>query len=174
MSKTNWDACEYCSESEKDSDDKDDLLAVLEAERAAEDAEQDLILQRKEFVEKLSRLFFEFFSKRKTLLLALIFLIPNGVKSEIVTAFCACKKCCGTGAKGITASGKKPVQGVTIAAPVRYKFGSQIKFVGIDNIFTVQDRTAKRFGNRFDIFMNSHDEALKFGIKKNFKIEFVK
>ena len=46
--------------------------------------------------------------------------------------------------------------------------GDKVKFPDYfgDKIFTVEDRTAKRFGNRADIWMESRQAALQFGIRK--------
>lgn len=86
-------------------------------------------------------------------------------KVYTVTAFCACKKCCGPNAKGITASGKPVVEGVTIAAPRSIPFGTKLYIEGV-GIRIVQDRLAKKYDNRIDVFFNSHEKALKFGKKR--------
>ncbi len=91
-----------------------------------------------------------------------------------LTAYCACKTCCGPNAKGITANGNKPIQGTTIAASRIIPFGSKVIVPsGIllssplqgSNNFTVQDRLAKRYDSRFDIYMSSHQKARDFGIR---------
>lgn len=85
--------------------------------------------------------------------------------NALLTAYCACKLCCGPNAKGITASGQRPVQGITIAASRTIPFGTQ---VFIDNKqFLVQDRLAKRFDSRFDLYFHKHEDAKKFGVKTN-------
>lgn len=80
----------------------------------------------------------------------------------VVTAYCACRICCGPNAHGITASGAKPVEGITIAASRSIPFGTVIAIEGIGNR-VVQDRLARRYDNRIDIFMSSHKRALQFG-----------
>lgn len=82
----------------------------------------------------------------------------------IVTAYCACKLCCGPHAAGITASGVRPVQGTTIAASRSIPFGTRLSVGG--QVFTVQDRLAKRYDSRVDIFMWSHAEAKAFGKRR--------
>lgn len=82
-----------------------------------------------------------------------------------ITAYCACKTCCGPNAKGITANGNKPVQGITIAASRAIPFGSSV--TTSYGRFTVQDRLAKRYDSRFDIYFTKHSDAKKFGIKTN-------
>lgn len=87
--------------------------------------------------------------------------------NSIITAYCACTLCCGPGAKGINALGKRPQQGISIAAPRSIPLGTHIKVTVpgafTNKVFIVDDRTAKRFDGRFDLFFASHKEALKFG-----------
>lgn len=91
-------------------------------------------------------------------------MITNIVVATI-TAYCACKTCCGPNAKGITANGQLPTQGITIAAPRKISFGSIVSIQG--KSFVVQDRLAKRYDSRFDIYFTKHSDAKKFGIKTN-------
>lgn len=87
-----------------------------------------------------------------------------------VSAYCACKKCCGK-TNGITASGVKAKANHTIAAPSTYKFGTKIEIEGM-GIYTVEDRGGAITGNKIDVFFNSHSEALKFG-RRNLRIKVV-
>ena len=84
-----------------------------------------------------------------------------------VTAYCACYDCCKKRPTdkgyGITASGVKAVQGVTIAAPKTISFGTQIIFDGHEYI--VQDRGGAIKGNRIDVYFENHAEAKQFGVK---------
>lgn len=82
-----------------------------------------------------------------------------------ITAYCACKKCCGEGAKGITASGRLPVEGHTVAASRSIPLGTRINIEGL-GWRVVEDRLAKRFDGRVDVYFASHAAAKKFGIKK--------
>lgn len=82
----------------------------------------------------------------------------------IVTAYCACVLCCGQYADGITASGVPPVEGVTCAANW-VPFGTTLEIEGVGTR-TVQDRMARRFSDRVDIYFRDHQRALEFGIKK--------
>ncbi len=78
-----------------------------------------------------------------------------------LTAYCACSKCCGKWASGYTASGTLATQGRTVAAGNNLPFGTKLLING--NVYTVEDRGV---GNgTIDIFFNSHQEALKFGVK---------
>ncbi len=79
----------------------------------------------------------------------------------VVTAYCACTKCCGPNARGITASGKAPVANHTIAADKMFAFGTQL-VVG-NQVYTVEDRGGGIKGYRIDIYFNTHQEALNFG-----------
>lgn len=93
-------------------------------------------------------------------------------KQYTVTAYCACSKCCGKWADGITASGKPAVQGVTIAASRSIPFGTKLNIEGV-GVRVVQDRLAARYDSRIDVFFNDHKAALKFG-KRNLNVEVVR
>ena len=82
-----------------------------------------------------------------------------------ITYYCACSKCCGAYATGTTASGTKVQQGRTIAAPSRYAFGTKMKI--FDHVYTVEDRGGAITGNKIDIYVDSHSEALKLGKQTN-------
>jgi 3D (Asp-Asp-Asp) domain-containing protein len=79
-----------------------------------------------------------------------------------ITAYCSCSKCCGK-SDGITASGAKATAGRTIAAPSTFKFGTKLIINGHE--YTVEDRGGAIKGNRIDIYFDSHQEALNFGVK---------
>lgn len=79
-----------------------------------------------------------------------------------VTAYCACAKCCGK-ATGRTASGTKATAGRTVAASSKFAFGTKLNIGG--NVYTVEDRGGAINGNRIDIFVNSHAEALRWGVR---------
>ena len=85
-----------------------------------------------------------------------------------VTAYCACRKCCGKFADGITASGHKIRPGDTFAAAdKRYSFGTKMVIAGYNKgkPIKVLDRGGAIRGNRLDVFFNSHKKALKWGVK---------
>ena len=79
-----------------------------------------------------------------------------------VTAYCACAKCCGK-TNGITASGVKATANHTIAAPSTFAFGTKVVING--TTYVVEDRGGAIQGNRIDIYMNSHQEALRWGVR---------
>jgi len=89
-----------------------------------------------------------------------------------VTAYCAGKCCCPPTSKGLTANGNKPIQGITIAGPRIYPFESIVYIKG-QGRFILQDRLAKRYDSRFDIYYSSHAEAKQFGIKTNQTIKVI-
>lgn len=82
-----------------------------------------------------------------------------------ITAYCACVLCCGPDANGITASGVRPREGVTVAAPRSVPFGTRV-YIATIGWRTVQDRTARRYDGRYDVYFNRHADAKKFGIKQ--------
>ena len=80
-----------------------------------------------------------------------------------VTHYCACTKCCGANAQGITASGKSVARGM-VAMSSHYPFGTQIMING--TMYTVEDRGGSGIENdihRVDIFVPDHQEALRLG-----------
>lgn len=90
----------------------------------------------------------------------------------IATAYCSCEKCCGEWAKnrpnGIvyTASGEVAEEGVTIAADWNVlPKGTKVEIKGI-GFRVVQDRGGAIQGNRIDIYFDSHQEALEFGVQE--------
>ena len=79
-----------------------------------------------------------------------------------ITAYCPCMKCCGK-TNGITAMGTKATANHTVAASSQFAFGTKLKINGI--VYTVEDRGGAIYGNRIDIYMNSHAEALAWGVR---------
>lgn len=91
-----------------------------------------------------------------------------------ITAYCACSTCCGI-STGITATGTKVKSGLTIAVdPNVITLGSYVYFN--DHVYHAEDTGGAIKGNRIDLYMDSHLEALKWG-RKNitvYKAEDVK
>ena len=79
-----------------------------------------------------------------------------------ITAYCPCSKCCGK-ATGRTASGTKATAGRTVAASSKFSFGTKLNIGG--HIYTVEDRGGAVNGNKIDIFVNTHAEALQWGVR---------
>lgn len=87
-----------------------------------------------------------------------------------ITAYCSCRKCCGVWAdnrpNGVvyTASGEKAEAGKTIAVDTSViPFGTEVR-IG-DTVYTAQDTGSAVKGNVIDIYFDSHEEALKHGVK---------
>ena len=79
------------------------------------------------------------------------------------TAYCPCKKCCGKWADGgTTASGRKAVEGLTVASNKYY--GKDILLYNEDfeliGIYECMDTGT----DGIDIYMDSHQRALEFGV----------
>ena len=79
-----------------------------------------------------------------------------------ITAYCSCAKCCGK-KTGITASGTKATSGRTVAASSQFAFGTKLIINGKE--YVVEDRGGAITGNKIDIYMDSHAEALAWGVK---------
>jgi 3D (Asp-Asp-Asp) domain-containing protein len=83
-----------------------------------------------------------------------------------ITAYCACVICCGPHSKeAVCANGKKPIEGITVAASRSIPFGTHIRVQGMTNDFVVMDRLAHKYDNRIDIYFKEHNKAKQFGIK---------
>lgn len=82
------------------------------------------------------------------------------------TAYCACSKCCGKWANGITASGTKATAKRTIAVDSKLiPLGSKVEIEGL-GIYTAEDTGGAIKGKIIDIYFDTHEEALKFGRQK--------
>ena len=80
-----------------------------------------------------------------------------------VTAYCSCSACCGN-SNGITASGTKATAGRTIAADTsKFPLGTELTFNG--HTYVVEDTGGAISGNRIDLYMSSHQEALNWGVR---------
>jgi 3D (Asp-Asp-Asp) domain-containing protein len=85
-----------------------------------------------------------------------------------VTAYCPCPKCCGKYSGGPTACGHKILPGdAFVAADKKYDFGTEMLIAGYNNGEPVKvlDRGGAIYGDRLDVFFNSHEEALEWGVK---------
>lgn len=76
-----------------------------------------------------------------------------------ITFYCSCSACCGQYAGGPTASGAMPTAGWTVANG-SLPFGTQVVIDG--HTYCVEDRGVS--GDQFDIYVDSHDEALQRGL----------
>lgn len=85
------------------------------------------------------------------------------------TACCPCSICCGK-CDGITASGVRARSGRTIAVDRKIPFGTEMIIDG--HTYVAEDRGGGIKGNRIDIYFDTHQEALNFGVQ--YKEVFVK
>ena len=86
----------------------------------------------------------------------------SGTQVYKITAYCSCAKCCGK-ATGRTAMGTKATAGRTIAASGKFAFGTKLNING--HVYTVEDRGGAINGKKIDIYVNSHAEALAWGVR---------
>ena len=86
----------------------------------------------------------------------------SGATTYKITAYCPCSKCCGK-STGRTASGTKATPGRTVAASSKFAFGTKLNIGG--HVYTVEDRGGAVKGNKIDIFVSSHSEALAWGVR---------
>ncbi len=90
--------------------------------------------------------------------------VPTSGTVFKVTAYCACRQCCGSYANGITASGTKATAGRTIAVDTSViPLGSSVNING--HIYTAEDTGGAIKGNRIDIYFSNHAEALSWGVR---------
>lgn len=81
-----------------------------------------------------------------------------------ITHYCACTKCCGKNAQGITASGKRVEENKTIAVdPKVIALGSQVYIDGY-GYMEAQDTGSAIKGNIIDVYIADHQEALNLGV----------
>ena len=88
---------------------------------------------------------------------------PLYTRKVNVTHYCACSKCCGDNADGITASSKRVAPGM-VAMSSYYPFGTVLVING--EVYTVEDRGGSGIENdiaRVDIYVEDHQQALRLG-----------
>jgi len=87
------------------------------------------------------------------------------IKQAEVTAYCACERCCGKWADGMTASGHVIKPGDKFcAAPRNIPFGTMITIPGYGKV-PVLDRGGAITEGCLDVYFASHQEALNWGRK---------
>jgi 3D (Asp-Asp-Asp) domain-containing protein len=77
------------------------------------------------------------------------------------SAYTAAADECGK-SDGITASGKKVKEDHTLACPREFAFGTHVHIEGM-GVYTCEDRGGAIKGNKFDIYMETKQEAFSFG-----------
>lgn len=93
-----------------------------------------------------------------------------------ITHYCICSRCCGKSpshpAYGITATGTKATPGRTIAVDSR-KIPYSAKVLINGNTYVAEDSGGAIKGNRIDICVASHSEALQKGVLYNVPVYVV-
>lgn len=88
--------------------------------------------------------------------------------------YCPCEKCCGKGGGKKTATGTKPTVNRTIAVdPKVIPLGSTVYIDGFGK-YIAEDTGGGIKGNKIDVFVNSHKEALNLGVKRNIRVKVYK
>lgn len=85
-----------------------------------------------------------------------------------VTAYCPCPICCGEYSDGVTANGHIISDGDRfVAADRRFAFDTEMLIPGYNNsnVVKVYDRGGAIKGNKLDVFFNTHQEALNWGVQ---------
>ncbi len=80
-----------------------------------------------------------------------------------ITHYCSCEICCGKWANGYTATGTKATEGRTIAVdPKIIPYGTTV--VIDDHEYIAEDCGGAIKGNRIDVYVDSHSEAIQRGV----------
>jgi 3D (Asp-Asp-Asp) domain-containing protein len=81
-----------------------------------------------------------------------------------ITAYCPGRCCNGSKWAGVTSSGATPIQGVTVAIdPKVIPYGTEIIING--HTYIAQDSGGSIKGKRLDLFFDSHEVALMWGVQ---------
>ena len=79
------------------------------------------------------------------------------------TGYCPCARCCGRWARwGLTASGRRPIEGLTVAAGTQWALGACMDIAGIGRR-RVQDRGGAIRGAKVDLYYSRHGDARSWG-----------
>ena len=90
----------------------------------------------------------------------------NDLGIYTISHYCDCSICTGTQKGSRTASGIKPKENRTIACDGKTLKIGDIVYIEGYGVYECQDLGGKIKQNKIDIYCNSHNEALKKGIKK--------
>lgn len=108
--------------------------------------------------------------------------VPLGIYR--VTAYCTCEKCCGPYPNKRFANGVPALSTFgwrVVAAPKEMKFGTHLFIVGLHHVnidiragshengcghVVVMDRGGAITGKRLDLFIDDHETAKRFGVRK--------
>jgi uncharacterized protein YabE (DUF348 family) len=86
----------------------------------------------------------------------------KSVVTMSATAYCPCSKCCGSGAKGVTANGMKAGYGVVAVDKRVIPLGTRLYIEGYGYAIAADTGSAIK-GNRIDLCYNTHYSALNAG-----------
>lgn len=100
------------------------------------------------------------------ILILIILIFCKITKAEVykITWYCACKKCCGKNAKGITAIGLPVKSGMIAVDKSIIPLGTIVIINGLGT-YLAADTGSKIKGNRIDVFIKNHKLALKNGVQ---------
>lgn len=83
-----------------------------------------------------------------------------------LTAYCPCEVCCGK-SDGITSTGVRATAGRTVSVdPDIIPYGSEVVING--HTYIAEDCGGAIKGNKIDIFFDTHQEALEFGVQYDY------
>ena len=92
----------------------------------------------------------------------------NKIENVKVSHYCCCVKCCGKD-DGITYSGVKATPGVTVAVDTSIiPLGSDVLVDygdGVINYYRADDTGSAIKGNKLDLCVSSHQEAINLGVR---------
>ena len=92
----------------------------------------------------------------------------NKIENVKVTHYCCCVECCGKD-DGITYSGVKATPGVTVAVDTSIiPLGSDVLVDygdGVINYYRADDTGSAIKGNKLDLCVSSHQEAINLGVR---------
>lgn len=90
--------------------------------------------------------------------------IPLG--NYIVTAYCPCEECCPGTSDGITYTETVATEGRTVSVdPEVIPLGSVVEVNGVE--YVAEDIGGAIKGDRIEIFFNSHEDALEWGVQSH-------
>lgn len=83
----------------------------------------------------------------------------------VATAYCPCEVCCGPGADGYTYTGLPAKKGVIAVDPRVIPLGTRVYVDGYGFAVAADIGSAIK-GNRIDVCFDTHQEALRWGVKR--------
>ncbi len=90
----------------------------------------------------------------------------------VVTAYCPCRECCGTDARGVTSTGRnaRRLSGCAVD-PKWIPYGCRVHIPGVgwrtaDDTGSAMRRSGRQGIIHVDVRMGSHEEALRFGVRR--------